>query len=44
MDPIGASAGGLEGFSLLLKKLPANTSMAYIDVQHLSLDYKSLRC
>ncbi|RDI54987.1 chemotaxis protein CheB [Flavobacterium glaciei] len=39
---IGASAGGLEAFSLLLKKLPPNTGMAYIYVQHLSPDHKSL--
>ena len=39
---IGASAGGLEAFSLLLKKLPADTGMAYIYVQHLSPDHKSL--
>jgi two-component system CheB/CheR fusion protein len=39
---IGASAGGLEAFSLLLKKLPATTGMAYIYAQHLSPDHKSL--
>ncbi len=39
---IGASAGGLEAFSLLLKKLPVDTGMAYIYVQHLSPDHKSL--
>lgn len=39
---IGASAGGLEAMSLLLKNLPANTGMAYVFVQHLSPDYKSL--
>lgn len=39
---IGASAGGLEAFSLLLKKLPPDTGMAYIYVQHLSPDHKSL--
>ena len=39
---IGASAGGLEAFSLLLKKLPSDTGMAYIYVQHLSPDHKSL--
>jgi two-component system CheB/CheR fusion protein len=38
---IGASAGGLEAVSLLLKYLPANTGMAYIYVQHLSPDHKS---
>ncbi|MFV5692155.1 CheR family methyltransferase [Flavobacterium sp. LT1R49] len=39
---IGASAGGLEAFSILLKNLPADTGMAYIYVQHLSPDHKSL--
>ncbi|SHM71445.1 CheR family methyltransferase [Flavobacterium xanthum] len=39
---IGASAGGLEAFSILLKNLSVNTGMAYIYVQHLSPDHKSL--
>ena len=38
---IGASVGGLEAVSLLLKNLPSNTGMAYIYVQHLSKDHKS---
>ena len=38
---IGASAGGLEAMSILLKNLPADTGMAYIYVQHLSPDHKS---
>lgn len=38
---IGASTGGLEAVSDLLKNLPANTGMAYIIVQHLSKDHKS---
>lgn len=38
---IGASAGGLEAFSELLKNLPNNTGMAYILVQHLDPNYKS---
>ncbi len=38
---IGASAGGLEAVSELLRNLPANTGMAYIYVQHLSPDHKS---
>jgi two-component system, chemotaxis family, CheB/CheR fusion protein len=32
---IGASAGGLELFSELLARLPADTGMAYVFVQHL---------
>ncbi len=39
---IGASAGGLEAMTALLKVLPPNTGMAYIYVQHLSPDHKSL--
>ena len=39
---IGASAGGLEAMSILLKNLPADTGMAFIYVQHLSPDHKSL--
>lgn len=39
---IGASAGGLEAFSSLLKHLPGNTGMAFIYVQHLSPDHRSL--
>ena len=39
---IGASAGGLEAMIDLLKYLPADTGMAFIYVQHLSPDHKSL--
>jgi len=39
---IGASAGGLEAMLELLKYLPADTGMAFIYVQHLSPDHKSL--
>lgn len=39
---IGASAGGLEAMTLLLKNLSPITGMAYIYVQHLSPDHKSL--
>ena len=39
---IGASAGGLEAITLLLQNLPANTGMAYIYVQHISPDHKSM--
>ncbi|CAN5893371.1 hypothetical protein BH11BAC7_BH11BAC7_11030 [soil metagenome] len=39
---IGASLGGLKAFSLFLKYLPANTGMAYIYVQHLDRDHKSM--
>lgn len=38
---IGASAGGLEAVSQLLKNLPSNTGMAFIFVQHLSPTHKS---
>ena len=33
---IGASAGGLEAFTQLLKALPADTGMAFVLVQHLA--------
>ena len=39
---IGASAGGLEAMMELLKHLPSDTGMAYIYVQHLSPDHKSM--
>ncbi len=39
---IGASAGGLEAIQELLKNLPDNTGMAYVIIQHLSPDYKSM--
>jgi two-component system, chemotaxis family, CheB/CheR fusion protein len=39
---IGASAGGLEAMMELLKHLPPKTGMAFIYVQHLSPDHKSL--
>lgn len=39
---IGASAGGLEAITLLLQTLPADTGMAFIYVQHLSPDHKSI--
>lgn len=39
---IGASAGGLEAITLLLQNLSPNTGMAFIYVQHLSPDHKSL--
>ena len=39
---IGASAGGLEAMMELLKHLPADTGMAYIFVQHLSPNHKSM--
>lgn len=39
---IGASAGGLEAMMELLNHLPADTGMAFIYVQHLSPDHKSM--
>lgn len=39
---IGASAGGLEAVQTLVSNLSSNTNIAYIIVQHLSPDYKSL--
>ena len=39
---IGASAGGLEPLEMLFDNLPVDTGMAFIVVQHLSPDFKSL--
>jgi two-component system, chemotaxis family, CheB/CheR fusion protein len=39
---IGASAGGLEAFRQLLSHLPADTGMAFVLVQHLDPNQKSL--
>jgi len=39
---IGASAGGLEAVTELLKHLPADTGMAFIYVQHLSPHHESI--
>ncbi len=39
---IGASAGGLEALERLFDKMPTNTGMAFVIVQHLSPDFKSL--
>jgi two-component system, chemotaxis family, CheB/CheR fusion protein len=39
---IGASAGGLEAFTELVKNLTDDTGMAYIYVPHLNPDHKSL--
>jgi two-component system CheB/CheR fusion protein len=39
---IGASAGGLEAMMELLNFLPPDTGMAFIYVQHLSPDHKSM--
>ena len=39
---IGASAGGLEAFSELLRNLPAQTGMAFVLVQHLDPHHESV--
>ena len=39
---IGASAGGLEALQQFLTFLPRDTDMAYVIIQHLSPDHKSL--
>ncbi|MBI5919110.1 MAG: PAS domain S-box protein [Nitrosomonadales bacterium] len=39
---IGASAGGLEAFTQLLRNIPPDTGMAYILMQHLAQDHKSM--
>ncbi len=38
---IGASAGGLEAFSQLLRELPSDTGMAFVLVQHLDPRHES---
>ena len=39
---IGASAGGLDAIQQLFDHIPDNTGMAFVIVQHLSPDFKSL--
>lgn len=39
---IGASAGGLEAIEVFFKNMPEDTGLAFVVVQHLSPDYKSL--
>src|SRR5437870_2052127 len=39
---IGASAGGIEAMTALLKNLPSDTGMAYVYIQHLAPTHKSL--
>ena len=39
---IGASAGGLEAFTQLLRNLPADTGMAFVLVQHLDPKHESM--
>ncbi|QDU10873.1 chemotaxis protein CheB [Gimesia aquarii] len=39
---IGASAGGLDAIERFFDNMPKNTGMAFVVVQHLSPDYKSL--
>lgn len=39
---IGASAGGLEALEKLFRAMPVDTGMAFVVIQHLSPDFKSL--
>jgi len=39
---VGASAGGLEAFSQLLRNLPSDTGMAFVLVQHLAAKHESI--
>lgn len=39
---IGASAGGLEALEVFFDNMPAKTGLAFVIVQHLSPDFKSL--
>src|SRR3954470_23076607 len=39
---VGASAGGLEALERLFKAMPADTGIAFVIIQHLSPDFKSV--
>ncbi len=39
---VGASAGGLEALEALFNNMPPDTGMAFVVIQHLSPDFKSL--
>jgi two-component system CheB/CheR fusion protein len=39
---IGASAGGLDAFTQLLRHLPNDTGMAFVLIQHLAPDHTSM--
>ena len=39
---IGASAGGLEAFKVLLESLPVNTGLAFVIIQHLAAGQESM--
>src|SRR5271156_4546459 len=39
---VGASAGGLEALEKFFKAMPVDSGMAYVVVQHLSPDFKSV--
>ena len=39
---VGASAGGLEAFTQLLKHLPLDTGLAFVLVQHLDPKHESM--
>ena len=39
---VGASAGGLESLEQMFEAMPHDTGMAFVIVQHLSPDFKSL--
>ena len=38
---VGASAGGLEAFTVFLKHLPSDSGMAFVLIQHLDPKHKS---
>jgi two-component system CheB/CheR fusion protein len=39
---LGASAGGLEALQMFFSNMPLNSGLAFVVIQHLSPDYKSL--
>jgi len=42
MIALGASAGGLEALQMFFNNMPLNSRLAFVVIQHLSPDYKSL--
>ena len=41
---IGASAGGLEALESFFSRMPADSGLAFVVIQHLSPEYKSMIC
>ena len=39
---VGASAGGLEALERVFRAMPADTGMAFVIVQHLAMEHRSM--